>query len=308
MSRFPNGCAFAFTVFDDTDRSTIENVGPVYRFLAELGFKTTKSVWSLAGVENARIGGATLEDEGYRKFVCNLKQEGFEIALHNIRNHDTPRELVRLGLERFYDAVGCMPRTQCNHDTNRENIYWGPARIADPVIRFMYNVATGFRYRRFYEGHLESSRFFWGDICKEQISYVRNFVFDEINLDQVNPTMPYHDPAKPYVNLWFSSTSGGDVESFCEAISEVNQDRLEEQGGVCIMYTHFAAGFVKKGEINPTFGRLMRRLAKKNGWFVPVASLLDHLHSSRNESTISEQERKLMERRWFLSKLCNGTQ
>src|SRR5271165_313130 len=34
---WPQGKRFAFTIVDDTDRSTVENVGPVYDFLLELG-------------------------------------------------------------------------------------------------------------------------------------------------------------------------------------------------------------------------------------------------------------------------------
>jgi hypothetical protein len=36
MSRSPNNKKFAFTILDDTDLSTVENVSPVYRLLAEL--------------------------------------------------------------------------------------------------------------------------------------------------------------------------------------------------------------------------------------------------------------------------------
>jgi hypothetical protein len=58
MNRFPNNKKFAFTILDDTDLSTAENVGPVYRLLAELGMRTTKSVWPLASVRGGRQGGA----------------------------------------------------------------------------------------------------------------------------------------------------------------------------------------------------------------------------------------------------------
>ena len=41
---WPHGKRFAFTVFDDTDSATLENVSPVYALLRDLGFRTTKSV------------------------------------------------------------------------------------------------------------------------------------------------------------------------------------------------------------------------------------------------------------------------
>ena len=45
----PDGKRFAFTVFDDTDSATLENVRGVYALLAELGFRTTKSCWVVDG-------------------------------------------------------------------------------------------------------------------------------------------------------------------------------------------------------------------------------------------------------------------
>lgn len=307
VNQFPDNKKFAFTVFDDTDGSTVENVQPVYRFLAELGMRTTKSVWVLPNVAGARIVGATLAESDYCQFVTELQRDGFEIGLHNVRNFDATRELVQLGFERFQELMGCLPRTHCNHDTNRENLYWGAARLESRALRKVYEVATRFRYRSFYQGHAEVSPFFWGDICQRHISYVRNFVFDEINLDRVNPTLPYHDPNKPYVNFWFSSTEGGTVDSFCRNLSEANQDRLEAEGGVCIVYTHFAAGFCRRGELDAKFVGLMRRLAKKDGWFVPVAQLLDHLRVIRATAAIPPSERALLERRWLWSKLHKGT-
>ena len=82
MGRFPHNKRFAFTVFDDTDRATIKDVRPLYRFLAELGIHTTKSVWSLSAMPAAPIGGSTLQDKTCLDFVLWLQNEGFEIVLH----------------------------------------------------------------------------------------------------------------------------------------------------------------------------------------------------------------------------------
>lgn len=307
MGRFPERKKFAFSVFDDTDNSTVENVEPVYRFLAELGVRTTKSVWPLPPVPGAQIGGSTLQDKAYLDFVLWLQEKGFEIALHNVQNYDAPREVTKWGFERFCTLIGQYPRTHCNHSNNRENIYWGAYRLSTLAARLGYNLATRFARNNYFKGHVEDSRYFWGDICKERVRYVRNFVFDEINLDRINPTMPYHDPNRPFVNFWFSSSEGGRVNSFCKMLSEVNQDRLEAEGGVCIIYTHFASGFYRDGVLHAEFARLMRRLAELNGWFVPVATLLDHLRKSRENFDVPRKELAAMERRWFLSKLRKGT-
>jgi hypothetical protein len=42
---WPNNKDFAFTIIDDTDNSTVSNVKPIYNLLADLGLKTTKTVW-----------------------------------------------------------------------------------------------------------------------------------------------------------------------------------------------------------------------------------------------------------------------
>jgi hypothetical protein len=307
MSKFPGNKAFAFAIFDDTDWSTLENTEPVYRFLIELGVPATKSVWPLPEVWNARVRGSTLGDKEYLRFIRQLQRDGLEIALHNVRNHDAPRSLIERGFQEFEQLLGTGPRIHCNHSANRDNLYWGPNRLRNPAARFAYNFATRFSRRRQFEGHVDGSAYFWGDICKKRITYVRNFVFDEINLDRINPSIPYHDPAKPYVNYWFSSSEGDTVASFCRMLREENQDRLEAEGGVCIMYTHFGKGFYSEGCLNPEFERLMRRLATKGGWFVSVSRLLDHLRETGRGTTIPAIELRRMELRWLGEKLKRGT-
>ncbi|MCK4818983.1 hypothetical protein KA005_24635, partial [bacterium] len=90
------------------------------------------------------------------------------------------------------------------------------------------------------------------------------------------PQMPYHDPAKPYVNFWFISTDGGNLPTFLKNFTLENIDRLVEEGGLCIGYVHFAGGFVKDGKLNKEFRKRLTYIASKNGWFVPVSEVLEH--------------------------------
>lgn len=302
MNRFPGNKRFAFSIFDDTDLSTVQNVGPVYRLLDEIGIHTTKSVWPLASSSNGRFGGSSLQDADYLAFVLGLKEAGFEIALHNVRNTCSTRGEIEAGLEEFRRLIGCYPRVHANHSHNRENIYWGPARFS--TIAQLYRAATMLG-RPSFEGHIEDSKYFWGDLCRSRIDYVRNFVFREINLDRVNPSMPYHDPQRRFVNAWFSSSDGHDVQAFCELLTERNQDQLEEEQGVCIVYTHFACGFVSKGARDPRVDFLLRRLARKNGWFVPVSTLLDFLREQRSAGAIPKAELSGMERHWLSDRLLS---
>jgi hypothetical protein len=118
--------------------------------------------------------------------------------------------------------------------------------------------------------------------------------------------MPYHDPQRPYVNYWFASSEGANVESFNRCLSEKNQDQLESEGGACIMYTHFGAGFNQNGSLNKRFSELMKRLSKKNGWFVPVTQLLDFLREKNKDHIITNRQRNRLERAWLMDKLRLG--
>ena len=116
--------------------------------------------------------------------------------------------------------------------------------------------------------------------------------------------MPYHDPLKPFVNLFFASSNGNNINAFNKLLDEKNQDRLEEEGGACIVYTHFGFGFFNNNEINKRSAQLISRLAKKNAWFCTVSELLDFLDSKNDFLNIlKRQERKKLEKKWFFEKL-----
>ena len=63
------GKEFAFTLFDDTDLQTLDNARDVYAFLADIGLRTTKSVWPIRGPKSPGVGGSTCEDEPYLQWV-----------------------------------------------------------------------------------------------------------------------------------------------------------------------------------------------------------------------------------------------
>lgn len=304
---WPEGKRFAFTVFDDTDAASLANVREVYAFLRDCGLRTTKSVWPLAGHEAPEVvGGSTCAEPEYLAWVQSLQQEGFEIGFHNATYHSSLRAQTLQGLDAFRQIFGHNPQTMATHTTCREGMYWGPDRLTG-WRRVLYNLLTAGRQTGRFCGHVEGTPYFWGDLCRQRIKYVRNFVFREINTLNACPFMPYHDPARPYVNAWFASTEGGRVEPFVQAMSEANQDRLEAEGGACIMYTHFAKGFYADGRLQPRFQELMQRLARKKGWFVPVATLLDYLAEKQGVHVLTAAERAGLERRWLAHKLRVGT-
>ena len=134
---WPEGKRFAFTVFDDTDLSTLENVSPVYKFLEDLGFRTTKSVWSVRGAGTPQIGGTTCEDPDYLAWTLELQASGFAIGSHGATYLTASRDLVDRSIERFREMYGHYPLAMANHAGCAESIYWGPDRVSG-VNRLAY--------------------------------------------------------------------------------------------------------------------------------------------------------------------------
>jgi len=295
---WPHGKKFAFTVFDDTDRATLDNIRPIYSFLSKLGFRTTKSVWPVRGNQEPVNPGATCADRDYLLWLLELQQSGFEIGYHMTTYHTALREEIKDGLEKFRQFFGRYPSSMANHVGCSENVYWGDSRFTG-LNRFVYNLLTGYQQHNKYRGHVEGDPRFWGDVCRAKIKYVRNWTFPDINTMKACPIMPYHDPKRPYVNYWFASSKAGNVELFNGCMAEHNQERLEREGGLCIIYTHFAFGFYENGQLNPRFKTLMQQLSERNGWFVPVTTLLDFLLEHSGNTTISDADRKRLERRWL---------
>jgi hypothetical protein len=300
---WPGGRLFAFSIVDDTDGATLDDLPAVYALLAELGFRTTKSIWTLPS-ENAHDGLAC-DDRRYRAWAESLREQGFEIALHNVASRTSPRQRTIEGIERFREIFGAYPSVHINHAACGENVYWGPDRVSGRN-RAVYDALTRHRYARAFAGHVEGSPLFWGDVCQARVKYVRNFVHGDVNTLRYCPEMPYHDRQRPYVRYWFASTEGPDVNTFVEKLSEQNLERLAAEGGACIMYTHFASGFAPHGELDSRFVRVMRRLSALGGWYVPVTTLLDYLAAIKGPHEITNGERARLERRWLVHKLRVG--
>ncbi|MCK4818982.1 hypothetical protein KA005_24630 [bacterium] len=136
-----NGHKFAFTIFDDSDWATVDNVKPVYDLLADLGMRTTKSVWLFNGDDTSINEGMTCEDKEYLEWVLSLKKQGFEIGLHNATPSTAQRNLKRRALDRFVDLFGNQKIVHSNHVGCLDNIYWGKARVSG-WRRMMYSILT----------------------------------------------------------------------------------------------------------------------------------------------------------------------
>ena len=297
---YPGGKRFAFTIFDDTDVATLENVRPIYRLLEELGMRTTKTVWPEPCPEGSEnfSSSETLEDAEYREFVIDLQRRGFEIASHGATMESSRRERTVAGLERMHDTFGMYPRCHANHAYNRENLYWGAERIDVPLIRAFYGRFNGMP-RDHYQGGIEGSPYWWGDLCARHFTYVRNLSFDEINLAKINPSMPYYDPRRPLAQRWFSSSDAEDAEEFNYLTRPARQEQLEREGGFCIVSTHLGKGFERNGEVHPVTRERLEALARRSGWFPTVGELLDWLASRRTTTELPAPEWQRMQWRWI---------
>ena len=304
--QFPDNKRFAFSILDDTDDSTLQNVKPVYDLLRKLGFRTTKTVWPLNCPEGSRIffAAETLQNGPYLDFVRCLAADGFEIAFHGATMESSRRERTIQALEFLKSEFGYYPRLFCNHGHNRENLYWGYRRFQTAGLRQLAR-ATRREPAHYYSGELEGSEYFWGDLCKKYIRYVRNFTFNKVDLLAVDPFMPYRLSETTYVNYWFSTADAPDVYAFNRLLSNEAIDVLERKQGVCIVSTHLGKGFVKNGNLNPETANILQYLAGKAGWFVPVSDVLDYLLKVRNSSNagLSRYMRLKIETRFLFDKM-----
>ncbi|MEM3570213.1 MAG: hypothetical protein QXI20_11875 [Candidatus Jordarchaeales archaeon] len=235
--------------------------------------RTTKTVWVYPPRDHYR--GACLQEEEYLGFVRELHDRGFEIALHSVGSGAFSREEIKVGIEQFCDLLGFYPSMQINHAGNPDNLYWGYKRFIPPLswlMRWRGNVSFGDE---------EGSEYFWGDHAKRYIKYIRNLVFMDLNTLRHDPLMPYRVRGKEkYSNYWFSASDGHSVKEFIHLIAREAVDRLEQEGGCGIVYTHLGDGFAdSEGNVHTEFIERMRYLASKEGWFVPASQILDYLLS-----------------------------
>ncbi len=301
ISPYPPGKDFAVTFTDDTDLATVDNTTPVYEFLASRGLRGAKSVWVFPARRTSAFrladerpvagsaAGATLDDPVYRDFVLGLRDRGFEIALHNVAAGNSTRAEILAGLARFREVFGADPRINIFHERNIENLYAGADKLDSPLLRALERLV----HRSDYQGHREGSPYFWGDVAREVFSFVRLpfHTIDEVDTLSVSPSMPFHDPRRPFVRLWFPASDGADVFRFNRLLAPARLARLERRRGACVVYTHFAKGFFRRiggrPALDPAFVDVVAQLtARPNLWSPTPSELLDRLTAVRRVSVV----------------------
>lgn len=287
--RFPEGKAFAFTILDDTDDATTANVAPVYQLLRELGMRTTKTVWPMDCPEGSRhyFAAETLQNPTYRQFVEGLVRDGFELASHGATMESSKRTRTEAALDFYRRELGMSPTLHVNHGQNRENMYWGAERYRTWPVRAVATLLESLRRRPHCVGHVPGSPYFWGDLCRDQFRFVRNFTFRELDVSRIPPGRPYQVASTPFVQHWFTTADASSADHFTRLVTPAHVDALVNRGGFTIVSTHLGKGFVREGCVDPQVEETLRYVSALPGWFVPVSELLEFLLGDASSRAIS---------------------
>lgn len=275
---FPESKSFCFTILDDTDDATTENIFPIYKFLTKHNMYITKTVWPVDCPEGSAkySKGQTLDDDDYMKAINEIKYDGHEIAFHCATKESSLRERTIEAFEKMKSEFGYYPRLHCNHGQNKENIYWGYKRFSLKIYRALYKLIKKNHY--IYDGENHLSPFYWGDVHKKHIKYTRNFTFlNELNTIKIDPRMPYLNEFMDQANYIFSTADAPDVFAFKKYVTKEKIDKLINEGGICILSTHLGKGYCNEGKIDDYFYATIKYISSKNGYFMPVSNVLDHL-------------------------------
>lgn len=295
---------FAFTIVDDTDGATVENIKPIYDYLYQKGMLTTKTVWVYPPRDY--FPGESLENSEYCAYVKNLKEKGFEIALHDAGSGEFSGTEIRAALEKFKNIFGDYPKMNINHGDNPSGMYWCGKRFSAPVAKMydFYKKKKGTFVES--KGDVPESASFWGGACKEHIKYIRNRVYGELNLLKRDKYTPYREKRKDtYSNYWFSSSDAMTADMFVKLLSRKNVDKLEKEHGCAIIYTHFGYGFVdENGDLRKDVRDAIDYIAAKDGWFAPASEILDFLlQNKKGNEYISDFASLRLDILWILERV-----
>jgi hypothetical protein len=304
---WPGGHRFAFTIFDDTDGTTVASGRPVYDLLGGHGLRITKSVWPLGPERPPSVGGQSCDDPDYLAWVRDLEAAGHEIGYHHASDHSSDRARTRRALDRFRELFGADPRAGADHAGNVESLAGGSDRLTG-VRRAAYRAAERWKApdRPRFSGADPASPWFWGDLCRERITYWRSLTFAVTDLFDVCRHVPFHDPSRPFVDQWFLSADAPRADLLLARLRPAALDRLERQGGLCILYTHLGLDLVEDGRVRPELVAAVADLAGRDAWFAPVSEVLDHVRSVRGDHVLTGGERRRLEWRWLADRARAG--
>jgi len=289
ICRWPYPYRMAVGMNDDTDSSTVPVLLALYEYCIQRNVFPTKTVWikppeSGCGTseKNALDPGTTLRDPEYRAYCLSLARRGVVFGLHGVSSGNNTRESTLAGIDEFRQIFGYGARLYISHSRNAENPYWGPGLFNDPLMRRL-------SHRYFapdsFHGHDPSSKYYWGDICRKEVHYVRLFRTLELDVLRRNPHMPYHDFRRPDVRFWFSA-SAQDSDLFGR-LDDRSLERIACNDGAMLIYMHATnlCNVADDGQATllPVVRRGIDAIASRSDcWRPDVISILDRLLAVKN--------------------------
>ena len=226
-----------FCITDDIDAADFNSIKLVYDFLSEVNFPVTKTAWAFSPEEpcgipatpSSTLRGVTLENKDYFRYCKELYKKGFEICLHGASAGNNKRENTKRAIEFFKKHFG-NPDTFICHSRNADNLYWEEKVVTNPLLRLIIKLYSNHNCY----GEVPGSEYFWGDICKGTINQVRLFRTRSINTLNLNPSMPYYNPKKPYVKGWFSATK----RNITDCTTDKALTLLKRNNGLTVLYQY----------------------------------------------------------------------
>jgi hypothetical protein len=275
---YPFEAGFAIT--DDTDGASFESVKIVYDYLRQVGLVTTKTVWAFppvdgCGIPNlpqAALRGVTLQDPSYLHYCKDLNRCGFEIGLHGASAGNNKRDQILRAFDMMNSYFRCEGTYIC-HAKCADNPYWEEKVIAGGMRHALLKLLC----RHTCCGELPGSEYFWGDICLQHVKQIRLYHTRALNTLGANPSMPFFDPAKPFVRGWFSATRG----SFMDCTSDRALAALKRDNGCTVLaqHLHQYADMAAKSPAAPFREAAERLAAEKSIWVASAAAIMNRLRA-----------------------------
>lgn len=276
-----------FCITDDPDASTFVQTRAVYDHLLKKSIVTTKAVWAFEPEEAcglpptppSTLRGITLQDETFLSYCRELHRHGFELCPHGASAGNNRRERTRAALELFDQHFGGAETFIC-HSKNADNIYWEHKTTS----LFPFHALLRTYSRHVCEGEVETSPYYWGDLCSSRVNQIRLYRTRCPNTLKRNPSMPYFDPAKPLVNGWFSATK----RSLRDCTTEDALRALTKERGLTMLYQYLHRyAEPESGRLNATFVHSIERLASDSGILVgTVAAVMKRLRQLQGVFTL----------------------
>lgn len=173
---YPSRWAFGFT--SDTDNTSLEATRFFYDYCLEKGMYPTKTVWTHKPQRQSGVldtleldSSPTLEDIDYKEYSQSISQKGIEFCLHDVSAGNNLRDEIIRGFAEFREVFGYSPRLHICHGLNQDHPYWSLNHFKNPLLKFFGKFIYGRRAQ--FSGEDPSSPYYWSDICRRTIKYLR---------------------------------------------------------------------------------------------------------------------------------------